>query len=267
VTVFVRDRGYSVTVFETDTLRSIRNRLVFEINSGRGDTEVTARRVDQPGDLEFQVIARALGTIGNDIPFSITISPDGSTMTIEKSTEGDFLADGRTPPVIFLTAREVGRQGNEIGYSTDSSDSVAVQLTASATNLCCGNEEFALVTEDNPAIPGETLIFYGTGLGLTAPLPVTEGLGSGQPTPSAPFFTVPFVADDFVSSLAGAKTAQVSFVGLAPNLIGVYQINLKLIEDLPDDPATRLTIAQRFFISNVVTVPVKNIRPRPRGGL
>jgi uncharacterized protein (TIGR03437 family) len=266
VTVFVRDRGYSVTVFETDTLRSIRNRLVFEINSGRGDTEVTARRVDQPGDLEFHVIARALGTIGNDIPFSITITPDGSTMTVEKSTEGDFLENGRTPPVVFLTAREAGRQGNDIGYSTDSSDTVEVQLTASATNLCCGNEEFALVTEDNPAIPGETLIFYGTGLGLTAPLPVTEGLGSGQPTPSAPFFTVPFVADDFVSSLAGAKTAQVSFAGLAPNLIGVYQINLKLIEDLPDDPATRLTIAQRLFISNVVTVPVKNIRPRPRDG-
>ncbi len=266
LTVFIRDRSYSVTVLETDSLRSIRNKMVFEINSGRGDPEVTLRRVDQPGDLEFQVIARALGAIGNDIPFSVSISPDASTMTVEKSTEGDFLEDGRTPPVVFLTAREVGQQGNEIGYSTDSSDTVAVRLTASATNLCCGNEEFALVTEDNPAIPGETLIFYGTGLGLTSPLAVSEGLGSGQTTPNSPLFTVPFVADDFVSSLAGAKTAQVSFVGLAPSLIGVYQINLKLIEDLPDDPATRLTIAQRLFISNVVTVPVKNIRPRPRRG-
>ncbi len=264
VTIFVRDRFYAVFVQEDDTLTSIRNKLVFEVNAGRGDPEVTARRIEQPGDLQMQVIARELGTGGNDVPFDITISPDDSTMTVEKNIEGDFLEGGRTPPVVFLTAREAGRQGNEIAYTTNSSDTVAVQLTAGGPNLCCGNEEFSLVTQDNPAIPGETLIFFGTGLGLTAPVPISEGLGSGQITPSEPLFTVPFVADDFVSSLAGGKTAQVRFVGLAPGMIGVYQLNLKLIEDLPDDPGMRLTIAQRLFISNIVTVPVKNLRPRAR---
>ena len=265
VTIFVRGRFYRVFVREGDTLTSIRNKLVFEVNAGRGDPEVTARRiVQQTNDPQMQVIARELGTAGNDIPFDITISPDGSTMTVAKDIEGDVLEGGRTPPVVFLTAREAGRQGNEIAYSANSSDSVPVQITASGQNLCCGNEEFSLVTQDNPAIPGETLIFYGTGLGLTAPLPISEGLSSGQTTPNMPFFEVPFVADDFVSSLAGGKTAQVSFVGLAPELVGVYQINLKLLEDLPDDPALRLTIAQRVFISNIVTIPVKNFRPRER---
>ena len=264
VTIFVRDRFYTVVVQEDDTLTSIRNKLVFEVNAGRGDLEVTARRIEQIGDPQMQVIARELGTGGNDIPFNITLSPDESTMTVEKDIEGDFLEGGRTPPSVFLTAREAGRQGNDISYTTNSSDPVAVQVTAGGKSLCCGNEEFSLVTQDNPAVPGETLIFFGTGLGLTAPLPISEGVSSGQTTPSEPLFEVPFVADDFVSSLAGGKTAQVRFVGLAPGMVGVYQINLKLIEDLPDDPGVRLTIAQQLFISNVVTIPVKNLQPRDR---
>ena len=185
-------------------------------------------------------------------------------MMVGTDVEDNVLEGGRTPPVVFLTAREAGRQGNEIGYSTNTSDSVRVQLTANGRSLCCGNEEFSLVTQDNPAIRGETLIFFGTGLGLTAPLPITEGVASGQITPSAPLFEVPFVADDFVSSLAGGKTAQVRFTGLAPGMVGVYQMNLKILEDLPDDPALRLTIAQRLFISNVVTIPVKNLSPKDR---
>ena len=264
VTLFIRGRFYVVIVTEDDTLTSIRNKLVFEVNSGRGDPEVTARRLVQPGNVEMQVVARELGTGGNDIPFSITLNPDGSPMMVETDVEDNVLEGGRTPPVVFLTAREAGRQGNEIGYSTNTSDSVRVQLTANGRNLCCGNEEFSLVTQDNPAIPGETLIFFGTGLGLTAPLPITEGVASGQITPGTPLFEVPFVADDFVSSLAGGKTAQVRFTGLAPGMVGVYQMNLKILEDLPDDPALRLTIAQRLFISNVVTIPVKNLLPTER---
>ena len=265
VTIFVRDRFYTVVVLEDDTLTSIRNKLVFEISAGRGDPEVTARRTIQPGDASLmQVIARELGTGGNDVPFMITISPDGSTMTVETDIEGGFLEGGSTPPVVFLTAREAGRQGNEIAYAGSSSDTVAVQVTARGQNLCCGNEEFSLVTPDNPAVPGETLIFFGAGLGLTAPVPISEGLGSGQITPSTPLFDVPFVADDFVSSLAGGRTAQVRFAGLAPGLVGVYQLNLTLLENLPDDAALRLTVAQRLFVSNIVTIAVKNLRPRER---
>ena len=52
------------------------------------------------------------------------------------------------------------------------------------------------------------------------------------------------------------------WVGLSPLLIGTYQINLKLLEDLPDNPALKLTIAQKRFVSNPVTIPVKNITPR-----
>ena len=63
-------------------------------------------------------------------------------------------------------------------------------------------------------------------------------------------------------SLVDRITALVDFVGLMPGQVGVYQLNLRLGDRLPDNPALPLTIAQVFFISNVVTIPVKNLRPR-----
>jgi uncharacterized protein (TIGR03437 family) len=118
------------------------------------------------------------------------------------------------------------------------------------------------VTEENPAVPGESIIVMGTGLGLTSPQPANEGLESGEPAPSAPLFRVPLVADDFVSSLAGGKTATVEFVGLMPGQVGIYQVNLRLNEDLPDDRNTPLAIFQVRFASNTITFPVKNLKPR-----
>jgi uncharacterized protein (TIGR03437 family) len=164
--------------------------------------------------------------------------------------------------VVILNARVPGASANQITYTASSSDVGRLVVTPRSTNLCCGNEPYSLVTEDNPAVPGESIIVMGTGLGLTSPQPLDEGLESGKPTPPSPYFLVPLVADDFVSSLAGGKTAQVEFVGLMPGQVGIYQINLKLNEDLPDDRYTPLTIAQVLFISNTITFPVKNLTPR-----
>lgn len=73
---------------------------------------------------------------------------------------------------------------------------------------------------------------------------------------------MPFNALDFVSSIVDGRSAVIQFVGLMPGQVGVYQINMRINEGLEDNPAAPITIAQVFFISNVVTIPVKNLRPR-----
>jgi uncharacterized protein (TIGR03437 family) len=164
----------------------------------------------------------------------------------------------------LLIAREPGRQGNFILLSGTSSNSAVLTVTPNAPNLCCGNEAFSLVTDENPAIPGETIVVFGSGMGLTAPTPASIGLESGMATPGDPLLNLPTpgTASEFVSSLAARRTAQVEFAGLMPGFVGVYQINLKLNGDLPDDPQTVLHVAQSLFISNVITFPVKNLRPK-----
>jgi hypothetical protein len=101
----------------------------------------------------------------------------------------------------------------------------------------------ALVTSDNPAQAGETIIGYATGLPpAEPPVPI------GQPTPISPLSHVPQVAGNrevdrlgvLVADIllldpvpvSGDTTGQfpIPFMGLAPGLVGVYQINFVLPE-------------------------------------
>jgi uncharacterized protein (TIGR03437 family) len=84
--------------------------------------------------------------------------------------------------------------------------------------------DYSLVTPGNPARPGETVQLFLTGLGETTP-----AVGEGAPGPSAePFARVNNQFDVYV---AGRKVAT-PYIGLAPGLAGLYQINLTLPADL-----------------------------------
>ena len=257
----VEGLAYSIEVQEDDTLEAVRNKMVVAINTGRGDPLVTARNLEVFGEVILQVVARELGTEGNDIVFEIMTSSDAVIM-VETNVEEGTLEGGLTPPVVRLTARESGTAGNDILFSGSSTNDLEIDAVTTTPNLCCGNELFSLVTDENPAIPGETVVVFATGLGLTNPVPSSEGLESGEITPSAPFFEAPLLSENTVSSLAAEKTASVEFVGLMPGFVGVFQINLRLNSDLPDLSTAALTIAQRTFVSNIITFPIQNLRPR-----
>ena len=252
--------AYTVLVQEDDTLEAVRNKMVVEINAGRGNPLATARNLEVFGEVILQVVARELGTEGNDIVFEVMTSSD-AVIIVETNAEEGTLEGGLTPPVARLTARESGTAGNDILFSGSSTNSLQIDAITTTFTLCCGNELFSLVTDENPAIPGETIVVFATGLGLTNPVPSAEGLETGEITPNAPFFEAPLLSVDTVSSLAAEKTASIEFVGLMPGFVGVFQINLRLNSDLPDLSTAALTIAQRTFISNIITFPIKNLRP------
>ena len=282
VTITVRDRSYSYTLTADDVrnneaaLLIMRNILVRSVNAGVGDPEVTARVLQVVGSVKMQIVARSLGSDGNEIPYSFEVSPSAG-IQVETNRENGFLEDGNTPPVVLLKARAAGKQGNRISYAARGTEipnddpttpdvneraaaDLKLTLSARGTHLCCGNEPFSLITEQNPLVPGELIIVYGTGLGLTDN---QKSVATGQPTPTGTVANVPLVSDDFVSSQFGGRTAQVEFVGLMEGTVGVYQVNLRTNTDLADNPATPLWIAQGLFISNRVTLPVKNLVPRP----
>ena len=61
-----------------------------------------------------------------------------------------------------------------------------------------------------------------------------------------------------VSSIIGAKTADVISATLYPGSLGVYKVVLHINSDIPTDPFTSLTIAQDIYVSKVVRFPVVN---------
>jgi uncharacterized protein (TIGR03437 family) len=107
--------------------------------------------------------------------------------------------------------------------------------------------QFRLLGPQNPAKPGDTIIVFAAGLGSTNP-----SVDAGSTAPS----TVLAVAANPVSATVGGESAQVSYAGLAPGLVGIYQINLVIAPDLPASAQTPLTIVSAGLSSAVISIPV-----------
>ena len=163
---------------------------------------------------------------------------------------------------IRLRARVEGPAGNGIPIRVDSSSGAQVIMTAFNSQTCCANRAGAAVTDENPAIPGQTITVFATGLGLVKPTDVQGDTAAGRlakletVTGYAYNDRADNVPVEFVSSLAGARTANVIFARLVPGTIGIYEVQLELNSDLPTNSLTQLTIAQSFQVSNIITFPV-----------
>ena len=84
--------------------------------------------------------------------------------------------------------------------------------------------DFTQVTAQNPAIPGSTVVLYGTGFGQTNP-PSVDAATAGVfgPTPVAP-----------VTFQLGNRELHPSHFGNAPFAIyGLVQVNLPIPDDMP----------------------------------
>ena len=203
-----------------------------------------------------------------DRPYSYVVK-DGDTLdTIRDNLAAAINQDPKvtaTPASAFdriiIRARVQGPDGNGIAYSASSSaasgsSGAQVSLTPFTTTLCCANVANSPVTANNPAVPGEIIIAYATGLGLPVLNDALKPLiNTGAKYPAGGPGTTPI---NFVSSLAGNKTANVLAATLKPGTVGTYEVWLQLNSDMPSDPLTQLYIAQDIYISNIVTFPVVN---------
>ncbi len=224
----------------------------------------------RPGMI-FHGSSNATGTVSVD---GSVKAADVATVTIEDRSYSYTVKDGDTlntirdalvglinanadekveaiPSVSFtrirLRAKVPGDAGLGIKYSAKSNDGAQVVMSAFTAELCCANS--GPVNDANPAVPGETLLVYATGLGLAEPR--TEVTGERYKGP----LVEPI---EFVSSLAGGKTANIFQASLKTGEVGIYEVVLELNSEIPTNPFTQLTIAQFTYVSNIVTFPLKN---------
>jgi len=108
--------------------------------------------------------------------------------------------------------------------------------------------DYSLIGPNNPAIPGEPLVLYVTGLG-----PLTLDLVDGYGSPTSPPFAQ--TIDPFQVILDG-ESCNVFFSGLAPGFVGLYQINF----DVPSDAAAgnlQISIQSPYANSAIALLPVR----------
>ena len=159
---------------------------------------------------------------------------------------------------IVLTAKVPGPDGNGIPITTTQSSTVTagslVTLTALQPTTCCASVAGAPVTLDNPAVPGELISVYATGLGVVMPDEAKNVATTGAKYPLDGPLNAPIAPVD--NAQVGGKTANVLFAGLKPGLIGVYEVQMQLDPGLGTNLQTQMYIAQDVFTSNIVTIPV-----------
>jgi uncharacterized protein (TIGR03437 family) len=85
------------------------------------------------------------------------------------------------------------------------------------------HSDYSEVSDSSPAMPGETVLMFLTGLGAVTPQVGDGAAGSGSPlsvsVETSDIFVILDDGVDFPSS------ADVSFAGLAPGIAGLYQVN------------------------------------------
>jgi uncharacterized protein (TIGR03437 family) len=132
----------------------------------------------------------------------------------------------------------------------------SIQIATAAPGIVTFADGFAIaqhqngspVTEASPAAPGENLTIYATGLGATSN-PVADG-AAGSSTPLSSAQTTPLVT---VNGTGGS----VSFAGLAPGYVALYQINFQVPPTAPNGDLS-IVISQSGVASITAVLPVHN---------
>jgi uncharacterized protein (TIGR03437 family) len=93
--------------------------------------------------------------------------------------------------------------------------------------------DYSLNSAEHPARSGEYVILYVVGQGRVDPAVATGAAATGSPLsyPVAP-----------VSATVGGRTATVAFAGLAPGMVGVLQVNLRVPEGVSGDVPVEITV-------------------------
>jgi uncharacterized protein (TIGR03437 family) len=207
-------------------------------------------------------------TIGSN-SYSYTVSPNDTLASIEVSLINFINGNPSSEVVAFLAnegfairvqAKVPGPAGNGISIATSTSTiatntgGVLLSLSATNTQTCCASVAGTLVTPSNPAVPGETIVIYATGLGLITPdsARITLIGRDGNPYNGTPANT----PVDSISSSAGTASGTIISASLEVGFIGLYQVVIELSNGVPADAQAQLTISQGFHTSNIVTIPV-----------
>ena len=131
--------------------------------------------------------------INFQVPYEIAGQANATLQVVNNGSPGNTL----TVPVIAT-------QPGMFTYSANSTTYGAI-LHAS----------YQLANTASPAVAGETVLIYCTGLGAVTPTPVDGVAASGSSTTAVtPTVTI------------GGATASIAYSGLAPGFVGLYQINV-----------------------------------------
>jgi uncharacterized protein (TIGR03437 family) len=216
-----------------------------------GDVQVVLSRDPDYAETLAPLYLVSPGQINFEVPKS---APTTSTVdvTVVRPSSGQVLATGSlmvrsTSPALFMnTVFPSGMTGRVQAVAQNNGDSPVscngIAGTPSDPVYCPGGVR--------PARRGEIITLYATGQGLVDGMPDDGAAGNGETTSEKPFVII---------GTSRVPDANVEFSGRAPTLVGVWQINVKIPDNVA--PGTQpIAVTYRDFSSSVAGNPATVIQ-------
>jgi uncharacterized protein (TIGR03437 family) len=178
------------------------------------------------GDIVGQALPTVLGNVRvllNNVPADIYyVSPGLVNILIPPSLK---------PGSLTLVLLNDSLAGPTVQITLGGTAPGLFQLDS--VNVIATHGNGPLVTPASPAKPGEVVVLYATGLGVTSPPAVANQLPTGVAT---------LVDTSFQVLLNGVAVdpRAIQYAGVTPGYAGLFQINLLLPASLPANPEIRV---------------------------
>ena len=170
----------------------------------------------------------------------------------QSAASARVLVNGEAAPVFFANSGQVNAQ---MPYDVPTDRPVALNVSSAGTSgntvllsirktapgiftysgnrAVVQNQDYSLNSPTNPARVGDTVVAYLTGPGAVSP-----SVATGSVAPSAPLSRV----SGSYSVTVGGLQAAVSYFGLTPGFVGLYQANLTVPALVPGDYSVVATV-------------------------
>ncbi len=201
---------------------------------------------------------------GNELPLSlarVSVSFDNPSQRVSAAGRLQFVSEGQINVQIPWECAGLATVEMKVSIGEFSSAVQTLRLRASnpapfeyfepGSNrryIAALDGSFALISGSNPVRRGQVAQLYVNGLG-----PVDRTPGNGQISPSDPLART--TTNPLVS--IGGRPAQLLFSGLAPGIVGLYQVNVVVPPDSPTGPEVELTIQKDGVISRSSRIAVQ----------
>jgi uncharacterized protein (TIGR03437 family) len=147
---------------------------------------------------------------------SVLVNGVAAPVLYSSTTQINFQIPWETKPGTATVV--VSTNGFASGSASITVVAAAPELFVQGSHAAALNSDFSLNSSSNPAAAGATILAYLTGAGAVSNQPA-DGAAAGSGSDISDVTST-------VTATIGGQTADVSFAGLAPGFVGLWQVNV-----------------------------------------
>ena len=175
------------------------------------------------------------------------VRPDNIAVVVPAAIHPDPGFPDDAPWATFQVVNNDTKSNSATVRAAFASPGIFTALSNGTGEAAMLHTDYSLVDASNPAVAGETVLIFLTGLGLVTPAVPDGAAASANPVSKT---------QSPVYVLIDNQMATVSFAGLAPGYAGLYQVNV-VVPKTPDSGEVPLDIdVQNVAFSSQSTIPI-----------